>query len=113
VTAVQNFTVYKNADWELGVRWENDGTPYILSDAEMQARKEDGNSLLFSASVDGGEITLDAVDGWATIVVPEETLSAITHEGVAVYDIKVTRDSDSRTKILLSGNLIFRNGVTQ
>ena len=112
MATIQNYVIYKNADWEVAARWESDGTPYILSDAELMIRRADTEAVLVSASVSGGEITLDGVNGWATVVVPEADWSGIEYTGNAIYDLKVTRSSDSRTKIILAGDVVVKKGVT-
>ena len=110
---VQNYTIYKNSDFEVAAIWDDsDGNAYILSDGELKIRRKDTDAELVSLT-SGDGITLDLVDGWATVVVSEAKWVGVDYTGTAYYDLKVTRNSDSRTKILLKGDLVIKQGVTR
>jgi len=115
---IQNYTVRKNADFEFAARWESDGVPYILSAAEMKVRREDTDGELIhlyngsGGSTTVGNITLDGVDGWATVVIAEEDWIGESYTGIGNYDLVVTRQSDDRTKVLMAGEMIIKTGQT-
>lgn len=107
-----------NADFEFATRWlDDDGVPIILSDAKMQIRSTELSPVVMvEASVTDGRITLNtepgADGGWAEIVIPVAAMTAFTVDGVAEYDLVVTRASDGRVRRLLEGDAIIDVGVT-
>lgn len=116
IDAQGNLDIAVNEDLVFAERWTDEtGTPYLLSDAKLQVRHSiDDTVVMLEASVTNGRITLDNVNGWATVFVDEEVLTAsFMSFGVMRFDLVVTRTSDAQTKVLGRGLARVRRGVTR
>lgn len=110
MTIKKTFTVGLNEDLEFSARWvDNSGTPYILSAAYCQVRRDDLAEPLLDLSVGSG-ITLDAVDGWATIYVPSASLTEI-QPGFSDFDLVLVRQDGRRYRPIV-GSINFEEAVT-
>lgn len=109
----RNIRIDANATYILSVRWlDSAGTPYDLDSAIMQVRSSETSSVILEASSGNGLITL-GTEGWAYVMIPPEAMTGITETSSGVYDIVVTRSSDSASKRLLEGAAVLSYGVSR
>jgi hypothetical protein len=106
VSILHNIRIEANADFALAVRWTEDGVVQPLSSAELTI------AGVLEATVANGRITLDPVDGWATVFIPAAMLGALPAFAPADYDMLLTRTSDGRVKRALEGTATYSAGVS-
>ena len=110
----RNYTLYKNSDNRIDdVDWQIDGVQQVLSDVEMGVRNPDTDAEIVYMSLTNGRATIAGASVTASITIPEEAWASVTFTGVADYDIKVTRASDSETHIAQVGDAVIRAGSTR
>lgn len=104
------FTVGLNEDLEFSARWTDEvGNPYQLQAAYCQVRRDGLAEPLLDLSVGSG-ITLDPVDGWATVYVPAASLTEI-EPGFSDFDLLLVRDDGRRYRPIV-GSVNFEEAVT-
>ena len=109
--------LFRNADFELAVRWvDTDGTPFPLSDLKMQVREADDpeSDLFLEASVANGRSDLgEEPDYWSSILIPAEAIAAVDWpQRLPFYDIVAVRSSDGRRRRVRQGRVLVSPGVT-
>lgn len=94
-----NRTIWRGSDhaWQLR-RLEENGTPIVPTSARAQVRRRFGGDLWLDMSTDdvtGPRIELDLVDGWLTVVIPEDATDDPEWDdrSVGVWDLEVVVDS--------------------
>lgn len=82
-------------------------------DARSQGRKSyESSSTIYDASVSGGDIVIDGVNGKVTLTLSDTTTAAISAPIFGVYDVEIISGSGVVENIL-SGQLIVSPEVTR
>jgi hypothetical protein len=98
--AIWNRTVYRGTDHDWPLRMVTDeGEPIIPDLAHAQLRDRVGGDVwldLWSYPGEGARITIDEVEGWVHLIIPEEDTASVdwNERRVGVWDIEVTVGDD-------------------